>query len=102
LFQECIDFVDDGKAKGYATLIHCAAGVSRSATLCIAYLINKGGSAQESLKFVQQRRPIVCPNEGFRRQLVEYDHQLHPSTESANKTEVDAQYLDEHHKCTLL
>lgn len=54
-------------------LIHCTAGISRSASVAIAYVIRKKKySAQEALNFVKSRRPIVWPNNSFFRQLDEF------------------------------
>lgn len=51
-------------------LIHCRAGISRSATFVIHYIMKKYGlSLTQSLAFVQQRRPQVGPNRGFLKQL---------------------------------
>ncbi|KAJ7065208.1 protein-tyrosine phosphatase-like protein [Mycena amicta] len=51
-------------------LVHCFQGVSRSATVVCAYLVaTTSMSSSESIGYVQGKRPIVCPNLGFRRQL---------------------------------
>lgn len=47
-------------------LIHCMAGVSRSASVLIYFLMKERGlSYDQALDFVRQSRPIVNPNEGF-------------------------------------
>ena len=55
------------------TLVHCHQGISRSATIVIAYLMNTYrtdfNTAFQKLKSV---RPIVKPNKGFVRQLESY------------------------------
>ena len=38
-FDEIVDMIDDNIKRNNNCLIHCVAGVSRSATLCIAYLM---------------------------------------------------------------
>ncbi|EEB89908.1 hypothetical protein MPER_11947 [Moniliophthora perniciosa FA553] len=54
-------------------LVHCFAGVSRSATVVCAYLVATAGMrAIDSVAFVQSKRKIVCPNLGFRQQLEMY------------------------------
>lgn len=58
-------------------LIHCQAGVSRSATIIIAWLMKAYGmSRDEALTFLRSRRSIVNPNEGFMRVLAQYEKYL--------------------------
>ncbi|XP_053131607.1 dual specificity protein phosphatase 14 [Hemicordylus capensis] len=60
------------------TLVHCAAGVSRSATLCIAYLMRyQNVSLCEAYRWVKSRRPVIHPNVGFWRQLMAYERELY-------------------------
>ena len=35
----CLNFIEDGMKKNVGTLVVCTAGMSRSATVCIAYLM---------------------------------------------------------------
>ncbi|KAG6910211.1 hypothetical protein DXG01_012346 [Tephrocybe rancida] len=54
-------------------LVHCFQGISRSATVVVAYLIASSGMrATEALEYTQTKRGIVCPNNGFRMQLETY------------------------------
>lgn len=54
-------------------LIHCVMGISRSTTVVCAYLIaEQGMTAPAAIDFVREKRPITCPNVGFRRQLDDY------------------------------
>lgn len=65
-FQECIDFIKDALDNGGAVLVHCFAGVSRSATIILAYLMQERGmSFLDAMSFVKRRRPIIFPNFGF-------------------------------------
>ena len=58
-------------------LIHCAAGVSRSATLVAAYLIKIHGATPEyAIKLIKSKRPCIEPNNGFMDQLQEYYNSL--------------------------
>ena len=51
-------------------LIHCAAGISRSASFTIAYLMrDRGTGFQATLELVKSRRKCIFPNSGFRLQL---------------------------------
>lgn len=47
-------------------LVHCGAGISRSAAVVVAYLCRYAGmSYTEALAFVKQRRPCVAPADVF-------------------------------------
>ncbi|CAK60831.1 unnamed protein product (macronuclear) [Paramecium tetraurelia] len=68
--------IDEGLLKG-SVLVHCAAGVSRSAATVIAYLMRKQGmSFQEAFQFARLKRSVVCPNFGFQRQLKQFEREL--------------------------
>ena len=58
-------------------LLHCAAGISRSATFMLAYYIaERGMSYTEALSFVKSKRKYISPNSGFRVQLWNYAKEL--------------------------
>lgn len=79
-FEETHKFIDQAIDSGAAVLVHCAAGISRSATIVTSYVMKKQQmSAQQALAFVMSKRGIICPNMGFRRQLEEYEKQLKKS-----------------------
>ena len=51
-------------------LVHCRAGVSRSATLAIAFvMVYKELNVTEAFLHVRKQRPIIGPNGGFMKQL---------------------------------
>lgn len=51
-------------------LVHCSAGMSRSPTLVIAYLmIENRWTYDEAIAAVKKRRSIIAPNKGFIKQL---------------------------------
>jgi protein-tyrosine phosphatase len=60
-------------------LIHCAAGMQRSATLVAMFLIAKHGmSWQQALTFTQGIRPIAFrPSANFKDSLIEFDRSYH-------------------------
>ncbi|XP_076980956.1 dual specificity protein phosphatase 13B isoform X3 [Tamandua tetradactyla] len=61
-------------------LVHCAMGVSRSATLVLAFLmICENMTLVEAIQAVQAHRDI-CPNSGFLRQLQVLDNRLGQET----------------------
>jgi len=68
----CVAFLDQGRFYG-SVLVHCVQGVSRSASVCAAYLVaHRGMTCDAALAFIKAKRPVVNPNEGFRRQLQQY------------------------------
>lgn len=62
---------------GRGVLVHCQAGVSRSATIVIAYLMKHTlMTMTDAYKYVRSRRPIVSPNLNFMGQLLEFERDL--------------------------
>ncbi|XP_018587625.1 dual specificity protein phosphatase 18-like [Scleropages formosus] len=60
-----------------STLVHCAAGISRSPALVIAYLMRyKKLTLHQAHEWVVSCRPFVRPNVGFWRQLLHYEKVL--------------------------
>ena len=58
-------------------LVHCFAGVSRSSTIVMSYLMKKlGMTFKEVLDYVRKKRWVVNPNPGFVRQLKRYEMKL--------------------------
>lgn len=69
-------FIDKYR-KERGVLVHCAAGISRSSSIILAYVMYKLNLGfQEAYSFVQERHPIADPNFGFCCQLVEYEKEL--------------------------
>ncbi|XP_068819150.1 dual specificity protein phosphatase 21 isoform X1 [Capricornis sumatraensis] len=78
---EFFDFVADHihsvEMKQGQTLLHCAAGVSRSATFCLAYLMKYHSmSLLDAHMWTKSCRPIIRPNNGFWEQLIHYEFKL--------------------------
>ncbi|KAI5092635.1 dual specificity protein phosphatase 18 isoform X1, partial [Silurus meridionalis] len=60
------------------TLVHCAAGMSRSPALIMAYLMKyKGVTLCQAHNWVRQSRPSIRLNEGFWDQLLDYEKRLY-------------------------
>ncbi|CAJ1413405.1 unnamed protein product [Effrenium voratum] len=75
-FQDIADFIEAGRAKG-GVVVHCAAGVSRASTSCMAYLMMKEHWKLEAAhRKIHAVRNIVCPNSGFWRQLRDLEASL--------------------------
>ena len=72
--QEAFDFIDQAVNNKEYILVHCVAGVSRSASLVIYYLIKEYKlTYQSSFKTIRKVRSIVYPNPNFKRQLLQFE-----------------------------
>ncbi|XP_063377839.1 probable dual specificity protein phosphatase DDB_G0283417 [Cydia fagiglandana] len=70
MLTECLPFIHDSVCRGENVLVHCNAGVSRTSTVAIAYLMQyKGMEFEEAYRLVKEKRPAIRPNDGFKRQL---------------------------------
>ncbi|CAM4669163.1 unnamed protein product [Leuciscus chuanchicus] len=76
-FEEVFEFIEEAHQCGRGVLVHCQAGVSRSATIVIAYLMKHTlMTMTDAYKYVRGRRPIVSPNLNFMGQLLEFERDL--------------------------
>ena len=67
-------------------LVHCLAGMSRSATIVIAYLLaTTPMTTEEATEFVRSKRSIIRPNYGFTLQLEQYERRHFSSSGKTNK-----------------
>ncbi|CAL4163469.1 unnamed protein product [Meganyctiphanes norvegica] len=84
-FDEAIHFIDECRQNSQGVMVHCQAGVSRSPTIVIAYLMKHTRMTMlDSYTWVKRRRPIISPNLNFMGQLVDWEHAL-----QADKSEAD-------------
>nr|XP_046200998.1 dual specificity protein phosphatase 22-A-like isoform X2 [Oncorhynchus gorbuscha] len=80
-FKESIRFIHECRLNGGACLVHCLAGVSRSTTMVVAYLMTVTTySWEECLSAVKAVRSFVGLNYGFQQQPQEY--QMNQVTEN--------------------
>nr|XP_032803566.1 dual specificity protein phosphatase 10 [Petromyzon marinus] len=76
-FEEAFEFIEEAYQSGKGLLIHCQAGVSRSATIVIAYLMKHTRMTMtDAYKFVKGKRPIISPNLNFMGQLLQFEEDL--------------------------
>ncbi|XP_077379141.1 dual specificity protein phosphatase 18 [Festucalex cinctus] len=80
-FDEVADKIQHVAQRGGRTLVHCNAGVSRSAALCMAFLVKHHDvTLVEAHARIKTCRPIARPNNGFWKQLIQYEKELRGST----------------------
>ena len=66
--DKCIQFINENKNK--KIFVHCNAGVSRSPSIIIAYLIKSlNYNFNEAYNLVKKKRNIIKPNEKFLQEL---------------------------------
>lgn len=59
-------FIDEQISKGHSVLVHCQAGISRSATIIISYLMLRNKETySQVLEYIRSKRSKVEPNLGF-------------------------------------
>ncbi|XP_018024075.1 serine-rich adhesin for platelets [Hyalella azteca] len=76
-FFDAFRFIDKVRESGGSVLVHCLAGISRSATVAIAYVMKHLHLPyEEAYRYVKNRRPTISPNINFVGQLLELDRVL--------------------------
>lgn len=71
LINDCIPFIENCVKCSSNVLVHCNAGVSRSSTIIIGYLIVvKKYTYSDAYSIVKAARPCIRPNNGFEKQLI--------------------------------
>lgn len=76
-FQKTFDFINDMRSQKKNVLVHCYAGISRSATMVIAYIMqSEKKSLGDVYKFVLSKRRQISPNLGFIGQLITFNTEL--------------------------
>jgi hypothetical protein len=76
-FESCIRFIARAMEVGGKVFVHCFAGVSRSATIVIAYLMKeKEMYIKDAYNLVKSKRSYIGPNDGFIKQLHQFQRKL--------------------------
>ena len=76
--------------QGETVLVHCYQGVSRSATIVIAYLVKACEmDLTAAWRHCKEIRWLVCPNDGFFRALQKYQCEVRQEEPKADKILVE-------------
>lgn len=80
------DSVKNSKGR---VLVHCQAGISRSATICLAYLISRHRlRLDEAYEYVKKRRSVISPNFNFMGQLLNWESETQLTERSTSSAEL--------------
>ena len=98
-FKECFLFMD-----GYdKVFVHCAAGMSRSATIVIAYLMwKKKLLLSEAIQFVKDKRPVISPNLNFMNQLQKFQDLLIKKDYDIDKINLNKVKVGNKNDCVII
>ncbi len=78
-FDEALRFISESIDNNHSNriLVHCEAGISRSSTIVIAYLMQyHHQSLKNAYEYVKQRKNNIDPNLNFFKQLIQFEKQL--------------------------
>ncbi|CAF1067419.1 unnamed protein product [Adineta ricciae] len=89
-FEDVFQFIDKAlRDKSSNILVHCSAGISRSPTLVLAYMIKKDRmQLDDAFTAMRQLRPIVDPNISFILQLQDWEKKCLSATSTTESNEV--------------
>ncbi|XP_052244315.1 uncharacterized protein LOC127853662 isoform X2 [Dreissena polymorpha] len=93
-FEQAFQFLDKVREANGCCLVHCLAGISRSPTLAIAYIMKHlNMSSDDAYRYVKDKRPTISPNFNFLGQLLEFEKQLQQERELNNNQSADSPSL---------
>uniref|UniRef100_A0A3Q1HJ39 Dual specificity phosphatase 16 n=1 Tax=Acanthochromis polyacanthus TaxID=80966 RepID=A0A3Q1HJ39_9TELE len=90
-----VEFIK-AKASNARVLVHCLAGISRSATIAIAYIMKRMDmTLDEAYRFVKEKRPTISPNFNFLGQLLDFEKKIKSPIGPDSKLKPDGPGLPE-------
>eukprot|EP01084_Bolivina_argentea_P068507 124709_1 len=100
-FDEAIFFIDNALLNDTnCVFIHCQMGVSRSASVLLAWLMkSKKYTLVDAYKLCQKCRPYIHPNDGFFEQLIKYETEIFGKS---TKEKIKTLKLRENNECIVM
>ena len=100
VLYDALNYIEAALSGGGKVFVHCSQGVSRSCTMCIAYIMfHSGGTYQDVFRAVKAIRGIANPNIGFACQLLQWQKRARGRVDApsvyavAPQSDADPQYL---------
>ncbi|XP_063621124.1 dual specificity protein phosphatase Mpk3-like isoform X1 [Cydia splendana] len=88
-FPQAIRFIEEAMSARCGVLVHCVAGVSRSVTVTLAYLMQRHRLClRDAFELVRARKTDIAPNFHFMRQLHAFERDLGLHERSASLSKV--------------
>jgi len=76
-FMKFWNFMKKCEQNKITVFVHCRAGISRSSTIVVSYLMKKNKwKRDKSIKFLRKCRSIINPNKSFKKQLFMWEYVL--------------------------
>ena len=80
-FPDAFRFIESARQGGERVLVHCHAGMSRSVTVILAYLMQtEGYTLDKAYDFVKDKKPNIQPNFSFMGQLLDFERSRTPDS----------------------
>ncbi|XP_015227731.1 dual specificity protein phosphatase 6 [Cyprinodon tularosa] len=93
-FPEAISFIDEARGQKCGVLVHCLAGISRSVTVTVAYLMQKLNlSMNDAYDIVKMKKSNISPNFNFMGQLLDFERTLGLKSPCDNRLAPPSQQL---------
>lgn len=75
-FEGAVEFISNHLEQEQRVLVHCRSGVSRSATIVLAYMVSaRRYTLHDAFFLTKSNRSIITPNLGFMDRLCEWEEQ---------------------------
>ncbi|KAF2885666.1 hypothetical protein ILUMI_20517 [Ignelater luminosus] len=95
-FPRAIEFIDEARTHKKGVLVHCLAGVSRSVTITVAYLMYKFSlNLNDAFNLVRARKSNIAPNFHFMEQLHNFERELKLDVSSQSPSSIMDQIQQE-------
>ncbi|KAF9114249.1 hypothetical protein BGX30_006665, partial [Mortierella sp. GBA39] len=96
-FPQAFDYIEEAKTRGGKVLVHCQLGVSRSASLVIAYVMKTlHMGLTDAYELVKARSAVISPNMSLMYQLSEFEKSLNTNnSNSGSNMKKSPMYMDE-------
>jgi dual specificity phosphatase 10 len=90
-FKKATKFIHSYLNVKEKVLVHCYAGMSRSPTIVIAYLMRyRNMTMLDAHSFVKSKRKCIVINPGFKRQLIEYESDIESGINYFDREKIDS------------